>query len=265
MNTPSTPQDPFAPRNASARESDNSTGEGLVAGGQAVDSSRGTAWWSDGWTIFMKQPGTWIGLFLIFMVIMIVLGVIPLVGGLASSLLGPVFTAGFMIGCRDLQRGESLTVEHVFAGFKQNVGNLVIVGLLYLVGVIVVMVTIGVFTAVMIPVIIGVKGSAPSMTVIVPLAIVGFLVILALVTPLIMALWFAPALVVFHNQAPMEAMKSSFRGCLKNVVPFLLYGIVGLVLAIIAIIPVGLGFLVLGPVMWGSMYSSYRDIFVERS
>jgi uncharacterized membrane protein len=63
----------------------------------------------------------------------------------------------------------------------------------------------------------------------------------------------------------MEAMKSSFRGCLKNVVPFLLYGIVGLVLAIIAIIPVGLGFLVLGPVMWGSMYSSYRDIFVERS
>jgi hypothetical protein len=263
MNIPSNPHDPFAPRTATALDAGSGAEDRLVAEGQKVETSRGTAWWSDGWVTFNKQPGTWIGLFVVFMVITIVLGIIPLLGGIASSLLGPVFTAGFMIGCRELERGGALTMDHVFAGFKKNLGSLVLVGVLYLVGVIIVIALVGIFAAVMIPMMMVVNGSSPSFGVIALLALLGFVVILALVTPLIMAMWFAPALVVFHEQPPMEAMKSSFHGCLKNAVPFLLYGIVGLVLAIIAAIPLGLGFLVLGPVIWGSMYSSYRDIFLR--
>jgi uncharacterized membrane protein len=83
--------------------------------------------------------------------------------------------------------------------------------------------------------------------------------------PLLMALWFAPALVIFHDVQPMAAMKSSFQGCLRNMLPFLIYGIVGFLLAIVAVIPLGLGLLVLGPVMWGTMYVGYRDIFVRRA
>jgi uncharacterized membrane protein len=43
--------------------------------------------------------------------------------------------------------------------------------------------------------------------------------------------------------------------------PFLLYGIVMIVLAILASIPLGLGLLVLIPVMLASMYTAYRDIY----
>ena len=50
-------------------------------------------------------------------------------------------------------------------------------------------------------------------------------------------------------------------GCLKNFVPFLLYGVVLLVLCFVAAIPLGLGFLVLGPVAIASIYAGYRDIF----
>jgi uncharacterized membrane protein len=60
---------------------------------------------------------------------------------------------------------------------------------------------------------------------------------------------------------PVAALKASFFGCLKNLIPFLLYGIVLLVLAMIATIPFGLGWLVLGPVMIASIYRSYRDIY----
>jgi uncharacterized membrane protein len=60
---------------------------------------------------------------------------------------------------------------------------------------------------------------------------------------------------------PVDAMKASFAGCLKNIVPFLLYGVVMLVLCFVAAIPLGLGFLVLGPVAVASMYKGYRDIF----
>lgn len=89
----------------------------------------------------------------------------------------------------------------------------------------------------------------------------AMLIMLALMVPLAMAVWFAPALVMFRNVAPLEAMKTSFFACLKNIVPFLVYGVILLVLSFIAMIPVGLGMLVLMPVMIGSVYISYAEIF----
>jgi uncharacterized membrane protein len=87
------------------------------------------------------------------------------------------------------------------------------------------------------------------------------LLALALAVPVYMAIWFAPALIMFHDVKPLDAMKSSFFACLKNIVPFLLYGIILMVLCVVASIPFGLGFLVLGPVIVGSIYAGYRDIF----
>jgi MFS family permease len=54
----------------------------------------------------------------------------------------------------------------------------------------------------------------------------GSLVALALMVPLAMFYWFAPALVVFHGMAPLAAMRASFFGCLANIVPSLVYGVV---------------------------------------
>ncbi|MCW5606406.1 MAG: hypothetical protein KIT18_17825, partial [Burkholderiales bacterium] len=79
--------------------------------------------------------------------------------------------------------------------------------------------------------------------------------------PLIMLIWFAPALIVLHNLTAAEAMKLSFRACWLNVVPFLIYGLVILVLWIVASIPMMLGLLVLVPVLVCSVYASYKDIF----
>src|SRR2546423_1197717 len=83
------------------------------------------------------------------------------------------------------------------------------------------------------------------------------LVIVALLLPLFMALWSAPALAMFHQQGPAEAMKASFVACLKTILPFLVYSVIALLLALIASIPLGLGWLVLGPVMAASLYTSY--------
>ena len=88
--------------------------------------------------------------------------------------------------------------------------------------------------------------------------------VIALALPLLMALWFAPALVVFHDVQPMAAMKASFFACLKNIVPFLVYGLIGLLLLIVALIPFGLGLLVFGPVLWATTYTGYRDIFIRQ-
>ena len=81
--------------------------------------------------------------------------------------------------------------------------------------------------------------------------------------PLAMAIWYAPALVILNDIPAAEAMKLSFKGCLRNMVPFLVYGVVGIILAIIASIPLALGWLLLLPTMICSTYVSYREIFID--
>ena len=76
-----------------------------------------------------------------------------------------------------------------------------------------------------------------------------------------MAFWFAPALVVFRNLAPVDAAKASFAANLKNLLAFLVFGAVYLVAAIVASIPFGLGWIVLIPVSLLAVYVSSKDVF----
>jgi len=107
------------------------------------------------------------------------------------------------------------------------------------------------------------QSGTPDFMALAPIFLIVVLVALALMLPLIMAIWFAPAIVVFHDVQSMAAMKASFAGSLRNFVPFLVYGVVGLGLAIVAAIPLGLGFLVYGPMLWATVYTGYRDIYIK--
>ena len=255
---------PFAPPKASVLEAPSADGV-FVEDGRKLPANRGVAWYTEAWAIFRQAPGTWVLIFLVFLVLSIVFAIIPL-GGLVSSVAYPAVAAGLMIGCRELEQGGSLRFGHLFEGFKKNAGNLLLVGVLYLVGAMAIGFIVGIGMAVAIPAFLG---GAPmgdpfaNLAVMVPIFILVFLVAIALMLPLFMAIWFAPALVTFHDMQPMAAMKASFRGCLRNFVPFLLYGIVGLLFLIVALLPFGLGLLVFGPLTWASMYTGYRDIFLE--
>jgi len=60
-------------------------------------------------------------------------------------------------------------------------------------------------------------------------------------------------------------MKTSFRACLRNIPPFLIYGLLGILFIILACIPVFLGLIVLIPVGIATVYTSYKDIFESLS
>jgi hypothetical protein len=233
--------------------------------GRAVEAGRGVAWISEGWTIFTKNPGVWIGQMVVLLIIFLVLSLIPFLGHLAINLLMPVFGAGLLLGCRVLSEGGTLEFNQLFEGFKKKTGELILIGVLLLVGGFLIMLVAGLIigggalTGMMMG---NMTGSMRGAGMAVGSMLLGALVALALSVPLAMASWFAVPLVLFHNVAPFESFKLSFAACLKNIVPFLLFGIVAFVLAIFAAIPFGLGFLVLGPVLVGATYASYRDIFV---
>jgi uncharacterized membrane protein len=227
----------------------------------------GTAWIGAGWRLFTRAALMWIVAMLVLLVIVILANLVPLLGQIVIHLLNPVFTAGLMVACASLERGGELELEHLFAGFKRHFGSLLVVGivvfaveavlLLLFVGIAGVGLFSGIVTA----------GSGEEMEAILlsslmPL-LLGSLLVLALAVPLLMAYWFAPALVVFHGMAPLAAMRASFIGCLRNIVPSLVYGLVMLVLAIIAVIPLGLGLFVWAPLFFTTTYAAYRAIFTE--
>lgn len=231
-----------------------------IMGGRAVGAGQGWTWIADGFGLFKKAPGMWIALVIVLFVILVVLAFIPMLGAVATFLLMPLFVGGLMLGCRALQGGGELELGHLFAGFKTHTANLVVLGALAIGGWIIVMLPViaivgtGTMFGMM-------RGDAAGAAAMGGSFVLAGLVAMALSIPIYMALWFAPALVVLRGLAPVAAVKESFLGCLMNIVPFLIYGLVMLVLGIVAAIPLGLGWLVLGPVAIASVYTAYRDIY----
>ena len=227
----------------------------VVPPGNAFD------WLRQGWALFAANPGLWIGLTIVLLVIVLGVQIVPLVGTLAAHLLMPVLGAGLLLVCRKIDEGESVRIDDLFAGFKQNAGPLVMVGVLYMLAmlaIVVIVVAVGGGSVAG-----GLLSAQPAgLGVIFGGLMLSLLLSLALSVPAVMAIWFAPALVFFNNMQPVEALKASFEACMKNVLAFLVYGLIVLVLAFFAALPVGLGFLVLIPVLAGSVYAAYRDVFV---
>ena len=256
-----TTTNPYAAPKAAVADEAVVTNADFVPGGQAVPAGHGWTWIAEGWELFKRQPGMWIGIVLLFFVIMIAAALIPFLGGLLLSLFGPVFAAGFVVGCKALDSGGQLELGHLFAGFRERTGTLLAVGAIYLAASLVVMLVVGLTMGVGMAAMMG-QGDPQSVGAMGMTMVLAMLIMFALLLPLVMAIWLAAPLVVFHGQGAVDAMKGSFFGCLKNIVPFLLYGVVLFVFSIIATLPLGLGWLVLGPVFAASVYTSYRDIYL---
>ena len=230
------------------------------AEGRTVDAGRGWDWIVEAFALFRRQPGMWILIVLLAGILFIAISMIPVLGSLAGALLFPIFSAGLMLGCKNLDQGGTLEFVHLFAGFKQKTSDLVLVGVFNLAGWVLMAVAViavvggGVFVGVM-------RGGMPGAGISIVSMLIAVLLGAGLSVPLYMATWFAPALIVLHDMAPVPALKASFFACLRNWIPFLVYSIVLLVLCVVAAIPAGLGFLVLFPVLAASVYAAYRDIF----
>ncbi|MDE2004332.1 MAG: hypothetical protein KGJ99_12040 [Betaproteobacteria bacterium] len=245
-----------------------------------LDAASGVAWWGESWRIFAAAPGTWMGIVVVFVVVSALLYFIPAIGGALQSVLTPVFAGGVMLGCHALARGERLTVGHLFEGFQGGrLRPLLALGLIWI-AILVALAVVAVAAAFLA---LGPSGASTLMALVAqpqvdssmlaPLldsARLGYIVIAFMVVAMVvltaillaaMAYWFAPALVVLNGERPVAALRISFDASMKNFGAFLLYGLISLGLGIAASIPLGLGWLVVGPMVAGSCYAGWRTIF----
>ncbi|HEU0219393.1 MAG TPA: BPSS1780 family membrane protein [Gallionella sp.] len=231
---------------------------------QRLAAGQGWQWIKQGYALFMKAPLLWMVLLLVCFIAVAGLSAVPVVGEPLASLLLPAVLVGLMVGCRALEHGEELELAHLFSGFQQRTAQLVTLGGIALVGQFLIfgaMMMVGGATLVGILM----SGQPVGDPEIIKQAVAGagiaVLLGITLFSVLLMAMQFAPMLVYFNNATPVEAMKLSLRAFINNVGAMLVYGATFMLLAILASIPMMLGWLVLLPIVFTSMYASYCDIF----
>lgn len=216
-------------------------------------------WIVNGFNLFKANPAMWIILLVIYLAIMIPISMLPVIGSVVSTLLAPVFAAGMMWGCQALVKNQDLEINHLFEGFKRNTSQLIAIGGIYMASLLfVAVIVVLALDKETVELLVQGKDLSPEQAdgILMPIMIA-----LLLIMPVLMAYWFAPVLAGLHNLSAVDAMKLSFAACLRNMLPFLLYGLIFMVLLIIAIIPFGLGLVVVVPMMMTSLYSSYADVF----
>lgn len=226
-----------------------------------VDVGACFEWLRQGWAMFMANPGIWIGSSVLLLVMLLAISIVPLFGQIAANLLLPMFGAGLLQLCRHESDGKEPKIADLFAGFHHNTGPLVMVGVLYAAGIFGIafiaflLVTGGILGGV-------VTGRVAGMGVALGGVMLAGLFVMILSIPVIMATWFAPALVYFHDMKPVDAMKASFAAGMKNWLAMSVFGVILMVAGFFAMLPLGMGMLLLLPIFCGAVYASYRDIFV---
>lgn len=229
-----------------------------------VNAINGWQWIKNGYWLFRKNPLLWMALTSIGVLGMLGIAIIPVVGDPLATLLFPVLLAGYMFGCHALAQGEELELAHLFAGFQQSTQQLVTLGGINLVGQLLIL---GVMMlaggAALVSILM--SGEPVDDPAVITQAVegAGFALLLGatLFTVLMMAMQFAPMLVIFGKMQPVPAMKASLRAFMRNVIPMTVYGAMLLPFMVLATLPMMLGWLVLMPVVIASLYAIYRDLF----
>lgn len=227
---------------------------------QSVDAGACFEWLTQGWTMFIAHPGIWLGSSVLLLVCITAISLPPLFGQIALHLLLPVFGAGMLQISRSIAEGKEPQIAELFAGFRHQAGQLVMVGVFFACGVFgiallaMLLASSGLISG-------GMVGSVAGLSIALGSMLLTGLLVIILSTPVIMATWFAPALVYFHGMTATDAMKASFAAGAKNWLVMIIFGILLSIAAFFALLPVGIGMLLLLPIASAAVYASYRDIF----
>jgi uncharacterized membrane protein len=235
--------------------------ENQMTGPVGVPAGNSLDWIGKGWWHFKSSPLAWIGALVVLVIISFLLAIIPVVNIISFVFIGPVIMGGFMYGCQEQDAGGDFTISHLFAGFSNNVGQLMLVALFYFIMMVVVLIVMmgGMF---LLMGGIATLQDPEAMSMLGGGTIIGFMLMLfLLIIPVMMTYIFAPALVMLDDMSALQAMKYSFIGCLKNLLPLFIFGLLGQVLVFIGSIPFALGLFIVMPMLIAGVYAAYRDIF----
>jgi len=253
---------------------------------------RGVEWLAISYAMFRKARLRWIAMLFAYYLALLLIDLVPLVGGWLAPVLKPVFAVGFLAAAWTQERGGVPELRHLLVGFQGNLKTLVPLGLVLVLGA-----SLAVAASALIdqgklldivfhPAPPGMDDAALARrmqeTLADPRVQIGMLFGALCAIPTVLALWWAPALVVFQDAGVLTALGASLRAAASNWRAILRYALAvfffgGIVPSFISIlialiVPVGLypvaAAVLLLPYLCFFVatlhiadYVSYRDVF----
>jgi len=264
-----------------------------------VPATRALSWLGKGWSLFIGQPGYWLrvsaGVFVV-LVVSLFCSVIPVVGPMVPLLLLTLMLGGMMSAVQRQGEGRPLRFALLFEGFRRHPGNLSLLAVFYALPLVLMhlltMLALG--GSLMVGLLgwsVGTAVSTVAADIISFLAGLGVLWILFLLVwgVLLLALLFAPVLVMLDNYPPLDAMRYSLKASLRSLGSIVLLAVCFYVIFVVVLIPpmslawvylpvqylailvlvLGplslLGVLVYIPVMVGAIYAAYSDLLADQN
>ena len=208
-------------------------------------ASAGVRWLRDSYAMFRQHRLPWIGLLFGYYVSLIVLDLLPVVGVFVAPMVKPVLSVGFLAGAWTQERGGVPALRMLFNGFRTNVAALLPLGIVFMLGISLALAATalidgGQFLDLLYGAPAG--GDSPAaaarhmqQTLGDPRVQLAMLFGALCAAPTILALWWAPALVVFQDARFSAALRGSLRAALANWRAVASYAIV--VFALGAVVP----------------------------
>ncbi len=236
-----------------------------------VPARTGVQWVREGVKTFFRQPLALIGLFFMYMALMLVASQIPLIGVVLAGVLVPATTLGLMAATQEASRGKfpmPTVLVSAFRAGRQRLNAMLVLGVIYtLLSLLASTVVSALVPAGPAPV----AGEGPQLS-------SAVLLTLLLHLPLFLMFWHAPALVHWHGVPPVKSLFFSVVACMRNAGAFLVYGLAwaGLVTAMAMVIAVFASFagsaqtasvimmpfaFLMAAMMSTSVYFTFRDCF----
>jgi magnesium-transporting ATPase (P-type) len=186
---------------------------------------RGAIWLKQAAEMLAAARIPWLMLLLLYYFIQLMVSVVPLVGPLAMMMLRPVFNVGFLSAAWTQERGGLPGVKHLFRGFRANLWALVPIGVVLIAGT-----TLAVLATALVDggaLLNAITGNAKPDEALVANGRLETAMLFAIVCalPTLLAVWFAPALVVFQDCGATQALGGSLRAALANWRPVAYYGL----------------------------------------
>jgi hypothetical protein len=210
------------------------------------DGARGVGWLKDSYRMFSRHRIGWIGMLGAYYVVLIVVDIIPLIGVIVAPIIKPVLSVGFLAAAWTQERGGKPSLRMLLRGFGANLAALLPLGVVFVAGI---SIALGATALIdggqLLDMLYGAApaadadptGAARSVQQTLASSRVQLAMLFGALCalPTVLALWWAPALVVFQDAPLMTALGASLRAALANWRPAVRFAISVFVLG--AIVP----------------------------
>lgn len=184
---------------------------------RVVPAGHGWLWLRKGFPILGRHVLVWLLLVFVYWTAVSLVYRLPYLGPTAFLLTTPAFTLSFMAMAREVDAGRPLHPRMLWAGFSTHLPAMLTLGGVYLIGVLVAMGITNALHGDVIAELLRARNRSIE-----PLLMAG-ITFAVLYAPLTAALWFAPALVGWHNMPASKALFFSFFATWRNWRALLVY------------------------------------------